>query len=179
MKSLPARILDLCLLRSGPQDLPYSIPLTRNLVIITVGVDLLYAHLLQFPHALPRIALSLGMLLGAPWLLLGLRQRRERYAQTLAALAGSSIALSMLTLPLALYAVDLPTLTPETKPTPGQLAFAWASLILVSWKLVINSHIYRHALDWPRMAAMLLAFGLFVFELGLDQLLVPRPAGVP
>ncbi len=176
MKSLLSQLIDLCLLRRGPQDLPFSPILARNLIIAGVALDLLYASLLDFPQALPRIALSLAMLLAAPWLLLSVRQRRERYLQTLTALAGSSLIVAAVSLPLALYSADLPPLLPGATPTPGQLAFGWLSLILVSWKLVINSHIYRHALDWPRFSAMLLAFGLFVFELGLDQMLMPSVA---
>lgn len=176
MTPLLGQLVDLCLLRRGPQDLPYSLSLTRALVVAGVGLDLLYATLLDLPHPLPRIVLSLALLLLAPWLLLQVRQRGERYAQTLAAIAGTSLLFTAAFLPLAIFAVDLPPVLPDTEPTPGQMLFGWLTLFLLGWKLVINGHIYRHALDWPRFPGLLLAFGLFLFELGLDRLLFASPA---
>jgi hypothetical protein len=172
MTALIQQLFAICLLRRGPQDLPYSVALTRGLIVAGIGLDLLYAALLDMPQPLPRIALSLALLLVVPWVLLGFRERRARYAQTLAALAGTSLLFTAAFLPLALYAVDLPPLVADQPPTPAQVLFSWVTLILLSWKLVINSHIYRHALDWPRLPALLLAFGLFLLELGLDRMLI-------
>ncbi len=174
MKTLLAQLVDICLLRAGPQDLPFSPTLARNLIVASVVLDLFYAALLDMPQPLLRIGLSLALLLGAPWLLLSLRERQARYVQTLTALAGSGLLFTAAFLPLALFAADMPPLKPDVAPAPGQLLFSWLTLFLVSWKLVINGHIYRHALDWPRLPGLLLAFGLFLLELGLDQTLIPR-----
>jgi hypothetical protein len=174
--TLLRQLVDLCLLRGGPQDLPHSLALTRGLIVAGIAVDLIYASLLDMPQPLLRMALSLALLLLIPWLLLGLRERRQRYLQTLAALAGSSLLFTLAFLPLALYAAELPPLVPDTAPEPGHVLFSWITLILLSWKLVINGHIYRNALDWPRLPALLLAFGLFLLELGLDRMLIGTAA---
>lgn len=177
MNPLLKQLVEICLLRRGPQDLPYSIPLTRGLVAVGVGLDLIYAALLDLPQPLPRILLSLALLLALPWLLLNLRQRRERYVQTLAALAGTSLLFTVVFLPLALFAAGLPPIVPDVAPTPGQLLFGWLTLGLVGWKLAVNGHILRQALDWPYLSALLLAFALFLLEIGLDRMLFGPSVG--
>ncbi|MGQ0799100.1 MAG: hypothetical protein ACT4NL_03175 [Pseudomarimonas sp.] len=176
MAAIVSQLLELCLLRRAPQDLPYSPALARGLIVAGVGIDLLYTTLIDFPQALPRIFLSLVLLLLMPWLLLGLRDRRSRYVQTLTALAGAGLVLSAVSLPMALFFADLPAFVPGTKPTPQQALFSLITLTMLSWKLVIGGHIFRHALDWPRLPAMLLVFGLFLFELGLDSILIGNAA---
>jgi hypothetical protein len=170
--SLLRLLLDLCLLRRGPQDLPYSIALTRGLVLLGVGVDLLLARWVEAGDAgFARIALSLVLLLALPWFVLGLRGHRARYAQTLAAFAGTGVIFTLAFLPVAIRAAGLPAPDLDVEPTREQLAIGWITLVLVGWKLAINGNIWRHALDWPRAGGVLLAVGLFVFEIGLMRML--------
>ncbi len=176
MKPLLSRLVGLCLLRIGPQDLPYSPALTRALVLSAFAFDCFYVVLLEFEQPLPRLLLSFALLLLVPWWLLTLRRRRERYAQTLAALAGSGLLLTLAFLPVALLGADLPPLVEGQAPTREQLLLVWTTLGAIAWKLAINGHILRHALDWPRLPALLLAFGLFLLELGLDRALFGPPA---
>lgn len=171
MAPLLPLLVDLCLLRRGPQDLPYSPRLTRSLVLLGLGCDLLYVALLEVQGALPRVVFGLALTLALPWWLLGWRQRRERYAQTLAALAGSGVLFTLLFLPLALWAQQhVPAEGVETL-TREQLAAGWLVLGLLGWKLAVNGHILRHALDLPRTAGLALALGWFLVEFNLDRLL--------
>ncbi len=176
MKPLLSQLVGLCLLRIGPQDLPYSPALTRAVVLSAFALDCFYVALLEFEQPLPRLLLSFAFLLVAPWWLLGLRRRRERYPQTLAALAGSGLLFTLAFLPVALLGADLPPLVEGQDPSREQLMFAWTTLGVIGWKLAVNGHILRHALDWPRLPALLLAFGLFLLELGLDRALFGVPA---
>jgi hypothetical protein len=178
MQRLPRQILDICLLRAGPQDMPYSMPLTRLLVIALAAVELAYALILEIPDPLPRVGLSMVMLLAAPWVLLGLRARRERYLQTLAALAGAGLLFTLAFLPLALLAADVPEPVPEVAPQARYVLLGWLALLMIGWKLMINAHIYRHAMDWPRFPAMLLVVALFLIEFGLFNALFVTSASL-
>ena len=161
-------MLELCLLRRGPQDLPHSPALAQGLVLLGVGVDLLLLRWLdEGDDPLLQIACSLGLLLVLPWILLALRQRTERYVQTLSAFAGTGILFSLVYVPIALKSAALPPPVAGQAPSGEQLLIAWAALLVVGWKLAINGHIWRHALDWPRAAGLLLAVGLFLAEVGL------------
>jgi hypothetical protein len=168
---LARQVADLCLLRGGPQELPWSPALTRNLVLLLAAVELLQAALLGLADPLPRVLVGLGVLLGAPWLVLVLRGRLNRFMQTLAALAATGLVFTVAFMPLALLVRDLPGGDPTSPPSGGQLLVGWAALLLLGWKLMINAHIYRHALDWPRVSATLLVLALFLIELGLYQAL--------
>jgi hypothetical protein len=171
MASLLSVLIDLCLLRSGPQELPYSPRLTRNLVLLGLGCDLLYVSALEVSGATPRVAFGLAMTLLLPWLLLVWRQRRERYAQTLGALAGSGVLFTLLFLPLALWARQHTPPAGVQELTQQQIAAGWLVLGLLGWKLAVNGHILRHALDLPRSAGLGLALAWFLIEFNLDRLL--------
>lgn len=167
-------LLQLCLFRLAPQDLPYSPRLAQGLVLLGVGINLVFVRLLDAGEgAVARIALSLALLLGLPWLLLSLRQRLPRYVQTLSAFAGSSVLFMLALMPLAQPIANLPAPTPDAVPSGTQVVVSLLSLVLLVWKLAINAHIWRHALDWPRGGAVLLAIGLFLLELALVRALFP------
>jgi len=168
-------LLDLCLLRRGPQDLPYSPALSRNLVLLSLLADGIYYQLMEAPDALPRLALSLTLLLALPWLLLNWRGVAARYAQTLAALAGSSILFTLTFIPLALWLQALPTVETPEQLTPQHSLAILGGYALLGWKLLINAHILRHALSWPLSAGVMTAFALLLIELGLDRLLFGVP----
>lgn len=172
VKPLLRVLLDLCLLRAGPQDLPYSIGVTRGLVLLGVGADLLFVSMLESAdNSLLRIVLSLLLMLGLPWLLLSSRRLQARYAQTLAAFAGTGVLFTLAFLPVAIQASQLPTPDLEATPTREQLMVGWITLGLVGWKLAINGNIWKHALDWPRAGGLLLAVGVFLLEIGLMRAL--------
>lgn len=166
----------ICLLRAGPQDLPYSLALTRGLVLLNVGADLIFVTLVEAgSNDSARIGLSLLLLLGLPWLMLNARGLPARYAQTLAAFAGTGVIFAFAILPIAIYAADMPRPDLEVAPTREQLLISWLSLGLFGWKLAINGHIWKHALDWPRVGGLVLALGVFLLELGVIRALVGAP----
>lgn len=177
MKRLLGQLLQLCLLRIGPQDLPYSPRLTRGLVLCAVGFDLLVLRLVDpGPHALSRGLASLAFLLLLPWLLLRLRHRSSRYAQTLAAFVGSGLLFTLVFLPFAWHAATLPPAAEGVAPAPADALIVVAAMLLVGWKLAINGHIWRHALDWPRGVGLPFALALFLAELSLLRAWFPAAA---
>lgn len=178
MIALLRLLFELCRLRIGPQHLPYAPALTRALVVLSLALDLLYAGLLDGGGAaIPRLLLSLAVLLGLPWLLLGWRGGRGRYAQTLAALAGTGVLFKLAMLPLALAIADLPLPQKPEDLAPAQVLVGWLTLALLSWKLVINAHIYRHALELRFGMGLVIALAAFALELTLAQLLLAGSAG--
>src|SRR5690606_21347031 len=137
------QLLDLLRLRIGPQDLPFSIPLARALVVLSLAFDLATGALLGAGASLvPRLLLSAALLLGVPWLLLAWRNRGNRYVQTLSALAGTGVLFKLAMLPLALLILDLPMPETPEQLQPAQVLVGWATLALLSWRIVVNAHIF-------------------------------------
>lgn len=174
--SLLSLLVGLCLLRVGPQDLPYSPRLSYLLVALAALLGAGYAAAVGIDGSAPRLLLSLLFLLLLPWLLLGWRQRRPRYPQTLAALAGSDALFTTLFLPVALLAQSAGPVAPQAELAPAQVALGWLVLALFGWKLLVNGHILRHALDLPQAIGVMLALGWFAIEFGLDQHFFGTPA---
>ncbi len=165
MADLWQRLWALCLLRQAPQDLPYSLEQTRSLVAMTVVLDLGFVLMAGLDEPALRVVLGLLTLLLVPWLLLAWRARRERYPQTLSAVAGSGVLLTLMLLPVVWLAQQFPAAASAEQVEPLQLLFALLVLVMYAWTLMVRSHILRHALDLPRSAAALIALGWFLLEL--------------
>lgn len=169
MSALWSLLIGLCLLRRAPQDMPYSPALTRNLVLLGFAVDLVYVSLLDVAQPLPRLLFALAMSLGMPWLLLQMRGRSARYAQTLGALAGTSALFTVMFLPVALWTRQFAELAGSAEPGVEQMAAGWVVLLLLGWRLAVSGHILRHALDLPRWSGAVIAISWFLLEFSLDR----------
>lgn len=168
--------LALALFRGGPQDFPYSLPLSRACAAIAVVSSLLLmAPLTPVPMAL---AAALGGAAGLAFFtrrLLRARQLENRLAQTLGAqyLAGALFALAMW-LPFQAMAPSFLALMqdPEamsklSQGTPPAIeAPAWAALLsdlLFFWSIAVSVRINRLAADLSMTSSLLLTLlGLFV-----------------
>ncbi len=175
--SFVASLIDLLRLRCGPQVLPYSVPRLIQLAMFAFVLDLIATHLLE-PNsdATPRLiaGFALGLLL--PWLLLSWRGLTARYVQTLTALLATGIVLSLLFLPLALWAISSGMVDPAGTPSSRQALLAWLILATVIWKITVTANIWKHALGWPMAAGVGVSLVLLVIEFGLDRLLFASPA---
>lgn len=167
MGGLPSRLWQLCLLRIGPQDLPWSPALARNLVLAALAVGLANAVVGGRDGAMlvPRLLLSFAFLVVVPWLLLRGRDRLNRLAQSVSAIAGSSVYYGLAFLPISALGAGYER---GMEPPPALVVATWIGLLLTGWKLAVNGHIWRHALDIPRPAGLLLAFGLFLVQVAAD-----------
>jgi hypothetical protein len=169
MTALLARVALLCVLRLGPQHLPVSSRALGGLLIALFCLQFVVADLLGAGELmLPRLLLSIGCMLVPVWGLLRLVQLPERFIQTATAFAGAGVLFSMALLPAAALLGDpeLAKLEPQDVPASKALV-AFTVLGLTLWKLVVDAHIWRHALDWPPFAAFALSLSLFFAEVAL------------
>jgi len=159
---------EICLLQKAPQDVPYSRGLLLLLLLAGFLVDNLNLNI-----ALPEIAivsvivvvcLHTVLLLGSLSILLTLMGYRARVFQTLTALVGTGIIISLLALPVLLIVSRIAS-------DPGY--FGLILLILNIWSLLITAHILRHALSIGFLLAGLLAFGYFMLSIKLVDVMLP------
>ena len=167
---LPRLVADLCRLRRGPQDLPYSLPLLTVLAVASVVLDLLVGTAMGDDRdALARSLVSTGLMLTLCWAALAVRGLEPRYVQTATALLACGVAISLLQWAAALLVGPLPT--GATALDPMHLLFGWFTLGLFLWQLAVYGHIMRHALDMPAALALLLVFIWIVAAWALDRAL--------
>ncbi|MDR3386281.1 MAG: hypothetical protein P4L92_04455 [Rudaea sp.] len=166
---------EICRLRRGPQDLPYSPQLLLGVCVASLVLQQAITRVLGVDQdTLGAGMLSLAFNLGVLYLLLNLRGLRSRFIQAALALLCCALLFTLLSLPIALLAGTHP-ITPE-QMTPLQLLLGLASLPLLIWKLMVDAHILRHSLDVPFLAGMVIALLWLVAELTLATVIGGAPA---
>lgn len=151
-------VRDILLLRRGPQDLPfapYLLVRAAALCVIVQTAIALIVHDTSLATVLVGALLWLVFTLLTLNLLLTLRGLRSRFVQMASALLSCTLVFTVLSAPIALLAGDTPV-NAETM-TPLQMLIGAVSLPLLIWKLVVDAHIFRHSLNLPFAAGLLVA----------------------
>lgn len=147
MNALFHTVAGILLLRSGPQDLPYSRNLTVLLVAAYLALGIYTGKQLGDENAAATSLAISTLQFAAVAIMLYLRKHLARLPQTLAALAAAGIIIGALSY-LVLSQAD-----------PGQqqpvLAMAWFAIFI--WSLLVDGHIYRHALSITMAQGVLIA----------------------
>jgi len=159
---------EICLLQKAPQDIPYS----RGLFIILLLIGLLVDNL-NLNLALPKVepgyivlvvSVHTVFFLGSLSALMTVMGYAARIFQTLTALLGTGVIISLLAMPILLAINYI---------TQEQGYFGLILLLLNIWSLVIMAHILRHALSVSFLLAGLFAFGYFMLSIKLVDFLLP------
>lgn len=167
-------VLSWCRLRGSPADAPWSTNWLVAMLLVSLLLDVASGSWLGIPGNVPaRSLLSSAVLLTLVWLALGWRRRQARFVQTGIALLACALVFSLLMLPVAL-AVGLPSA--DTQPlSPQQAMLVWLALGIVLWKLVVDAHILRAALEVPAWSAMLIAAGFAMTDWVIGNALFATP----
>ena len=174
MPSFFELIRDICLLRRGPQDLPYSVPLLGYVAAACVIVQLAVAVARNAPvgGVLAGAALWLLMTLGALNLILTLRGLRNRFVQAGTALLGCALVFTLLSVPIALLLEEPPT--PPQQLSSLQLVLGLISLPLLVWKIIVDAHVFRNSFDVPFLSGIVIALLWIIAAMALASI-----AGAP
>lgn len=159
---------DICRLKAGPQDLPKAGFLLATTVLAATFIDSLATSVflpgLSF-FALTKIVIIYNIaLLMAVYLLLKIIGYSERGIQTLTAIAGSGLFISLVLLPGLLM---MNTVNEEIK------SFAIFVLIDNIWRIAVNAHIFRHALSITLLMAMILSVSYLLFGVLVADFFLP------
>lgn len=171
LRALFGCVIDIILLRRGPEALPTS----RELLLIVVALNVAIAMALSAATSAPVGATLLQMLVSCAVMLLWfhgalvLAKKRERFLQTMTALfAVNAIFLPVI---MPLYRAVAPYLE---KPDPNVPPPAMLGLLLAFtsiWALVVEVRIVRAAFECPWIGAVLLIFGEALFAIVVFALL--------
>ncbi len=142
---LATLVRDICQLRRGPEELPYSRRLLGVLLVVSVAIDVASGRLLGGHDELARSLVSTMLVLVLCWIALAARHLVNRYVQTATALVACGIVFSLLVLPLGLI---VPT-SGDASLTPLQTLVVWAMFAVFVWSVLVEAHILRRALDAP------------------------------
>jgi hypothetical protein len=150
--------------RANPQDLPVSYAWLSLALVAHVVADVIsLADAIPIDDALDAGILDTAALAAVTALLLALRGLNIRFPQTLTALAGASVIIS-----LVAYA--------SHKLMGGVLPLPLVSLVFLAWYLVTYTHVLRHALSVSPGAGLAASLLYLVASAVISGLyLVPPP----
>ena len=168
MAALLKFMLDLCLLRSGPQQLPPARVLLG--LFLTVYVLLgLALYLSRYELHLAAAASVLETLLAAAFVqtLLLLWGRPERFLQTLTALLAAWTLLGLLIAPLIFATRGI---GPDSQ---GALLVFVGMTLYLAWSLAVMGNILHHALEVPLYGGIGLGVVYFLLSQMILSALLP------
>jgi len=164
MKTLLNHFVDLCLLRLGPQDLPFSIQLlvVTTALNVLVGVVMIVDVRTGVALALGESLFDAGLMLAVLHLGLRSQNRLARFVQAATALMGSGLLLGLLALPLISWSRSSDT-----------AAAGLLLLTLIVWSMVVMGHILRHTFEIGLGIGVGLAFAYTLLSWNLTLILFP------
>ncbi len=164
MRSLLRLFWEVCLLRKGPQDMPWSRELLVLLILIGTAVDVFRLWLADIGLDVGGVLLFALVALGLNLLFVGglltLLGYRARLVQTLTAWFGAMLLISLIDLGL----VGVLRLLPELGT-----GMAMLFQLMVIWSLLVTMHVLRHALSINPVLAGVLTLGYFLLSVLLYQ----------
>ena len=162
--SIAKIIIDICLLRGRPQDLPASTSLLWLAALSTVVVD--YAGIASiYGHGGMRLLLvviQVFLFAGVVWAVLQLRGHAERWLQTIIALFAANTIFSLILLPVL---PQLALLIKQGSAPQASLQIGWEiyfALACSIWYFMVMTQVMRHALAWPLALSGLVSFASLV-----------------
>lgn len=165
---------DLCLLRIGPQDMPFAPPLLGILIVCNVVLAVLLGLVVGAAGtALLASLVSIAVSLGVLYALLSMRHIHARFVQAATAILAAALLFGLLSLPAQILLTPMPT--DPTALTQLQLIALLGAAALGVWSLVVAAHIFRHALNWPFVAGLLVTLFVNVGGFVVLRILLPAP----
>lgn len=146
MTGIMISLVNMLRFRGGPQHLPASWPLMIFMVSAYLVQNLVTGQQLEDENAAAKSLLAMTLQVVLLTGLLYWRRQLERFAQTLAALAGVGVFFNTITW----------ILLAQSDSTTNQplLALTWFAVFI--WSLFVDAHIYRNALSVPLRIGMLI-----------------------
>lgn len=160
-------LLDICLLRRGPEDMPYSglvFTICVGLWLLALGATMLALGNFDSRDAAVAAASAVVGLL-AYMTLISLTGFGNRALQTLSALIGCGALISFAMLALLLLLT----------PLAGALVANLGAFLLLAWSVPVKGHIIARALERHWYIGIVIALSIFLLQLAFTQMMTPGP----
>lgn len=163
---------EICLLRRAPQDLPYSSQMMISTLLLYAMVSAIVSStaVSAGPAILSGIV-DVATLVVVTRLVLWALDKGERLLKTLMALAGASIIITVIAMPLLFMQQD-------EALTSLDAILALGLIALLGWSLAVTAHIMRHALSVPFGGGFIVALGYLFISIAIARTLFATDAPV-
>ncbi len=159
LRALFSGVVDIILLRGGPEKLPAS----QTLLAIVVGLSILGTLIMATVVALPTSNALLETIVGSAVMLLWFRaalaiaNKLERYLQTMTAIFGVNAVFAPVIVPL--QAALLTYVEKQDPATPVPTALFLITIFVWAWAFAVQLRIVKSAFECPWFGAVLLLVG--------------------
>lgn len=171
MKALWTLFWQICQLRRGPEDVPYSLQLLGlvSLLDFALGVG---GQLLAIPERV-RIAVLLTVLALAMdalvlWSLLHFKHLQSRWVQGLTTIYGVDLLMGLLAMPFTLLSL---VVNPESAVI-GLVVVA--QMLLTGWNIGLRGFVFHRALNMGLLQGNMLSLALFLLYVFVSVQLFPE-----
>ena len=174
LRALFSVVVDIILLRRGPEQVPASTVLLAVTVAIYLAISAMVVASVATTDGNWPVELIIGAASMLVWyqVALQLAKKRERYPQTMTAMFGVSTIFAPLLVPM----MSSVAASVQVKQQPSQFITMLALFLLV-WMIVVFVRIVRAAFEWPWPAALLLVIGQEIFSVVVFVLVFGAPTG--
>lgn len=175
VKVLFLAFFDICRLIKGPQDIPESKNLLTLCLLFYCLLSILLAGLSQTTDkAIVAGLLDVLLIMFFPLALLQITGKLARWPQTVTALTGTGIIVSIIALPVYLLigVGEVNELNTNSSQAIGLLLLA----VLACWNITIMAHILRHSLEVNFMLAIALSIMYIWIIFSLTTAIMPIEA---
>jgi hypothetical protein len=171
LRALFGVVLDIILLRRGPEQLPASATLlAASVLLYVVGFSFFVIVLpLTLPAALMQSAVGAAVMLLWFRLALTIAGKPERFLQTLTAIFAVNVVFLPILVPLV--GAVLPYVEKADPKVPVPAALLIVTMIVGIWGLIVEVRIVRMAFDCPWVGGLLLVLGEMFASLFVSALL--------
>ena len=167
--SVVQKIIIMMLLKTTPQDLPYSTALMARVIFFYLVSGMVVVNgLVEPPLAMGRMLLNIGIIMIFSYVLLSSFNLQARFVQTNTAMIGTGIIFNLLAWPVLSFG------NVEQASNASLQILSLLVLMLISWEILVTAHILRNALNTKMTQSVILSMALFFVSLTLSQLIFPE-----
>ncbi|MCG8378179.1 MAG: hypothetical protein MI865_01760 [Proteobacteria bacterium] len=163
---------DICRFIKGPQDIPESKNLL-TLCLLVYGICSVVLVLLteSADKAIFAALLEILLIMIFTQILLQIKGKSSRWIQTVTALSGTGVIISIIAFPIYLMIGigDSNELTAQSGQGFGLMLLA----LLACWNILIMAHILRHALEVNLFSALMFSIAYILIVVSLTAVVIP------
>lgn len=159
LRALFGVLIDIALLRRGPDSLPTSTVLMAVVIALYIVLSAILTSLIPTAPRLLPLQIAVGTLVTLLCFDLAFRatRKRERFVQTMTGVFGVNAVFLPALLPMELSL--LPFIEKPDPANPPPYALFVLTLFVEIWLIVVQVRIVRAAFEWPYFASIAFFFG--------------------
>jgi hypothetical protein len=158
LRALFGLLVDIVLLRRGPESLPASPSLLAILVVLNGALSALIAALIPTHPDISIVELVVSPVVPMAWYAIAFAvvKKSERFVQTMVAFFGVNLLFQPVVAPM--LAALTPYMEKQDPAMPPPAALSLLFIVLSVWLLIVWVRIVRTAFEWPTVVAFIFVF---------------------